>query len=407
MILSKSLKKSFSLVEISIVIIVISILISVSWSGMHTILDTVKTKKNQQKINNIKNALQNYFNINGRLPRPALYTYARNNTSYGTEREYYNGSTCSTSAMCYNLNDTIWTDKQEFYKMTGLETDMISETITNYVKYNSYYTVYYGIVPFKELSLTENDIIDAYGNYIEYWVDDYMTMQLNEEVHYKIFINNSDNNSTFPFVPYKHGYGVMHYIDPNIAYPCGCYKTQYTSYLCTDNDFICNKETNSGRYAIMMIQRPDTTITTTTKRKNNLYISKSSEIIFYHTPYAFRVKNIQDNRFIDDFGTIAYVLVSHGPNGKDTCAITRQSSISASPKIIKKLTSANATAITKYEAQNCLSAEANTTLNIIGRNAFSSAAKNTQITFYKGDKNTSFDDIVEYTTLSDLITNLK
>lgn len=156
------LKKSFSIIELTVVLTVAGFISTISIICTQAILKNITIKKNQQKINLVQNALQNYFNIYGRLPMPARYDLYRNSEDYGKEpisvphswsakTDYY----ASKFVFDRNTNE----NKEEIYK-TSIDT-----------------AIYYGIIPFKDLKITEEDAIDIYGNYIEYYVPKIMTLK--------------------------------------------------------------------------------------------------------------------------------------------------------------------------------------------------------------------------------------
>ena len=121
-------------------------------------------------------------------------------------------------------------------------------------------------------------------------------------------------------------------------------------------------------------------------------------------PYGLRVKDLEEDTFLDENGSIAYVIVGHGSDGLGTCALHRQSDITSAAKKITTLSSSSLNSnndYQKYSAQNCFDIGNNSMYNIIGRSEFGSKGK--EITFYKGGSTKFFDDKVEYATISDLI----
>ena len=120
--------------------------------------------------------------------------------------------------------------------------------------------------------------------------------------------------------------------------------------------------------------------------------------IYIQPPYGLRVKDVKTKKYIDNNGTIAYVLVSHGKNGNETCCIKHDKDA-----IINK-TYNNFTTVKEEkipEAQNCIDAKIYN--DVIGRSEFLTDI-NKEFTFYTGDTNADFDDIVVFKTLDELIT---
>ena len=90
-------------------------------------------------------------------------------------------------------------------------------------------------------------------------------------------------------------------------------------------------------------------------------------------------------------------MVSHGGNGVKTCHIAEQSqNITA----YNNLTSTS-NADDKYEAQNCIDATTNRTINVMGRDR--SSVNNTEFLFYQGEKTDFFDDQIAHSSLSKLL----
>ena len=175
----KKIRKSFSLVELSVVLMVIGFLLSLSLSGVHTLTDNLKKQKNEQKIQVIKNALHRFFAENRRLPRPMDYTISRNNSNYGREKLAMNTYDADVNAVFYSKV------QKPIIDATNVTQAYEGNTV------NVKYIMYKGVIPFKELNLTENDIVDEYGNLFEYYVPDIMTIEdyrqpINNEAIYRI-----------------------------------------------------------------------------------------------------------------------------------------------------------------------------------------------------------------------------
>ena len=168
------------------------------------------------------------------------------------------------------------------------------------------------------------------------------------------------------------------------------------------------------------------------------------DISYTQPPYGLRVRDVElENQsakydsskgvyvpnpleaYVDNNGDIAYVLVSHGENGDKTCGIRKPKVNNVAPNMISTLTNCakigqdsndividttlntcSNTSTSKYEAQNCFNVEENSAFDLIGREKFLNG-KNHELTFYQGKKSQSFDDIVEYETLANLLANGK
>jgi len=135
--LKKIFKRAFSLIELSIVIIIISILLSGALSIATSTTNSAKIKTTNNNIDEIYKALKVYLLANNRLPCPAPITAIKaSSTTYGESAVNY--GTCSAS---------------------GIYT---SATSTNVV---------YGMVPVKDLGLSIDMAEDGYGSKLAYIVD--------------------------------------------------------------------------------------------------------------------------------------------------------------------------------------------------------------------------------------------
>ena len=84
-----SLRHSFTLIELSIALSVIGILSAVGISAYKA--SNPELKKDLKKMKAIEDKLQEFFNVNGRLPFPANPAENISNTNYLTEAIYRNG----------------------------------------------------------------------------------------------------------------------------------------------------------------------------------------------------------------------------------------------------------------------------------------------------------------------------
>lgn len=136
----KKVKKAFSLIELSIVIVIVSILVTGALSTSVTAINNAKIKVTEDRISQIYNALGVFLLKNGRLPCPAsvLLTKSGTDTSYGAEKG--TAGTCAGSS-------------------TGTYS---STTSTNLV---------YGAVPFQTLGLPIEMGEDGFESKIAYIVD--------------------------------------------------------------------------------------------------------------------------------------------------------------------------------------------------------------------------------------------
>ena len=392
--IAQQMKKSLSLLEMIVSILVMSIVASVSLKyGLNT-YSKYKYSANQKKLENIQIALKNYFKSNGRLPRPSPYhNLTTADDKYGKELEINSGC---TNISCHEITDTVVYNSRKitYSKMKAKKgetnADKVDGTYNNWVQYTANDYMFSGIVPFKELHLTEKDIIDEYGNFIEYWVGQYMTIKLGEKIIDTSKINiTTSSNTTFFGIPYKSGYNVKYFNETSQNY----YPCQKKA-----NIFQCDAVDNGTSLpSVAITQNPPTEKLITTDRSANNFISNESEILYLIPPYGLRIKDASTDKFIDNASTTAFVLVSHGANALQTCGITRNT--------FNINTHNNLTSTTdhdkKYEAQNCIDATNNITLNITGRDNSTSQGK--EFLFYQGVKTDFFDDQLSYSSLSSLL----
>ena len=386
-------KQSLSLLEMVVSLLVMSIVTSISLKYSTGMYKQYKYSVNQKKLENIQTALKNYFKIHGRLPRPSPYrNLAITDNTYGKEIS----TTSCNYPNCYEINNVVVysNNKVQYSKMKAgkdaTNGDKIDSTYNDWVQYTANDYMFSGIVPFKELHLTEQDIIDEYGNYIEYWVGQYMTLKIGEPIVDKTKINiASTSDTTFFGTPYKTGYNVKYFNEmAKNYYPCQQ----------TGGSFGCSQlDDGTILPSIAITQQPPTAKLTTTDRSANNFISNENEVLYLLPPYGLRILDVATNDYIDETGTTAYVLVSHGGNGVKTCHIAEQSqNITA----YNNLTSTS-NADDKYEAQNCIDATTNRTINVMGRDR--SSVNNTEFLFYQGEKTDFFDDQIAHSSLSKLL----
>ncbi len=134
----------FSLIEIAVVLTVIGLLVGGAVSLFQPYVEEVKINTTQKKLDNISMALAVFAQKYGRLPCPAEanatdsssppYGYPRNSNADGMG---YATNPCSSGAVTSANNK--------------------------------------GIVPFKALGLSEDNVTDSYGNLITYAVNQYLT----------------------------------------------------------------------------------------------------------------------------------------------------------------------------------------------------------------------------------------
>ena len=144
--LNKNFKKAYSLIELSIVILIISVLITGALSVSVNSINNAKIKLTNDRIAQIYKALGLYMLINKKLPCPASLILAKGNTSYGT-------------AFVTNENQNCGADNSNVFN------DATSPA-TNLVR---------GMVPVTSLGLHIDMAEDGFGNKLGYIVDKRIT----------------------------------------------------------------------------------------------------------------------------------------------------------------------------------------------------------------------------------------
>ena len=133
-------KSAYTLIELSIVILIVSFLMTGALTITIGSLNKAKKNYTQSKINQIYNAIGKFLLENKRLPCPASLELTKDNNLYGME--VGSGSGCSGSGV---------------YQ---------SPTSAN---------IYYGMVPSKTLGLPSNMAEDEFGSKISYVIDERFT----------------------------------------------------------------------------------------------------------------------------------------------------------------------------------------------------------------------------------------
>jgi prepilin-type N-terminal cleavage/methylation domain-containing protein len=100
------IKKAFSLVELSIVVLIVSILITGSLGISKTVINNAKIKVTKERMDTVYNAFSNYLATNRRLPCPALLTVAKGTSTYGTEAA--TPGTCTNTYISSNASNLVY-----------------------------------------------------------------------------------------------------------------------------------------------------------------------------------------------------------------------------------------------------------------------------------------------------------
>ena len=128
-------QSGFTLIELAVILVIVGLIVGASMAMMKPYVDYAQRNGTQEKLKNISTALATFVQNYGRLPCPASNT--------PTVEPF--GSPISSGATGTNF----------------IETECGARTLPN---------DYIGIVPYRALGLTEDNVRDSYGNLITYAV---------------------------------------------------------------------------------------------------------------------------------------------------------------------------------------------------------------------------------------------
>ena len=173
-----SLKKkntAFTMIELSVVILIIALLMfgSFSSSGM---VNGAKEKVTKDRMKVIYNAMGVFLKDNKRLPCPASIKLARGNVEYGKEVRDASGN-------CYITNQV---DKGIYPSNATGSSNLI-----------------FGMVPIYDLKLSADFAEDAFGNKINYFIDQKFAYEYLSEVTLEANLSSIDVFPSFGTAPYK------------------------------------------------------------------------------------------------------------------------------------------------------------------------------------------------------------
>jgi prepilin-type N-terminal cleavage/methylation domain-containing protein len=145
-ILKNNQKKAFSLTELAIVIVIISVFIAGIISAAVGASNNAKITVTKNRMNEIYKALGNYVAANGALPCPAPITDIKGSVDYGNNRTNGLGD-------CHDI---------------ATDTNTLYGVYRSFVQYG---TLIYGAIPVQNLKLSSEMAEDAFGTKFSYVVD--------------------------------------------------------------------------------------------------------------------------------------------------------------------------------------------------------------------------------------------
>lgn len=167
----------FSLIEISVVVLIVSVMASSSLSLLGRKNNAEDRSNTRQKLEFISRAIQVYFDKNGKLPCPGRY-----NSTVNDQNGHFGAAVAGGSSFC--VDDAEPPSGIKLYAGDGNKANILG-----------------GIVPFIALGISPEYVFDEWGRRITYIVDrdltkatTYATAQANIEVR-DLSYNNPSNDA--------------------------------------------------------------------------------------------------------------------------------------------------------------------------------------------------------------------
>lgn len=162
MILTRKRLAAFTLIELSLVVVVLALLAGFAMRAKTASLDSNNYAELNSRLDVVQTALQNYRTINGRLPCPTGIDLTENNSSFGTEYDASPGS-----GNCTLGNGTVYVNSATDPDASDPNYD--SATANKIVE---------GGIPTRALKLADKYAYDPWGRKIFYVVDARITASL-------------------------------------------------------------------------------------------------------------------------------------------------------------------------------------------------------------------------------------
>ena len=274
-----NLRRGFTLIELSIVLIIVSLVTGMAISSGIAVVSTARLNATQQKMSAIDDALMTYRIANDRLPCPGNLAISSTSTDYGIEAGADSTSTtgvgtgvCAVSGMLpfatYTFTNTNTTYMNAVYGNTvvsGFNAGGTNPSTGTVNGNNVTVTGYEGSLPAITLGLPADFMVDGWGNQFRYAVDATMTKYRAFSgmpigcVYGAVHINDANNNARSSGAVYAlisqgangHGAytknGVVAYTgstNTNEGYNCHCNATALTWTPNTATSFTTNSTIN-------------------------------------------------------------------------------------------------------------------------------------------------------------------
>jgi hypothetical protein len=307
-LVTKESKPAFSLLELSIVIMISGIILYSTLEMYDYFLNVDTYKQTNVKLAKLQTSLQNFFNRYGRLPCPADPTLLVTDANFGVEDlgDMTNGTTCRVD----NKNP-LYNNYSRGFPTSILFTPEPSNPMPFVLYYSGgiRHNIILGAIPFKTLGLQDDMMFDGYGNKFSYY-----TME------------GYANIGKTTLTPYKNLIWSRVTVPLNMSSGQNCSNFS-GSYRLVDNSGANNWISNSG-YGCL--QSHFSSSITPSKVEDviglvGMHLYKYSEMWNgSYDPHIFIGHNLIDPRFIDVYshdeksitkGEFAYSVISHGKSG--------------------------------------------------------------------------------------------
>jgi len=180
----KSKKSAFSLIELSVVLVLLAVIIAASLSSRVVKIKNAESSKSIKQFEEVYKAMGRFAQINGRLPCPASLNKRRENGNGNGNGSNDFGSEVINNGDCSGLGIYLGGSSSQNLDLA------------------------YGMVPFKELRLGDKKAKDLYNNRLIYVVDKRMTKVggFNDDSHIISVINKkTQSTKEFDFIIMNQG----------------------------------------------------------------------------------------------------------------------------------------------------------------------------------------------------------
>lgn len=342
-------RSGFTLLELAVVLTVVTFLVSNLALGFHAGVNAYRLKKNRERIEIVKQAVNTYFAKNMRLPCPSNPFLDSKDTNFGQENLYRAVVNGEEHSECW-----LQLSRQGSQDVSGSNTPPVAIKTSGDI--NPEYALFGG-VPVRELGLTPEMAFDMYGNAITYVVPSFMTMYSRSgymKASNSVFT--AQSNTTYHKIA-EIGYARYGEYVEKISNSTGGirWKDNYILFTIPDS----NSGDNIDEYRV-----------------------------FY--PFHMIIKDIESRSISDTEYNVAFVLVSHGENGYGSWQ---------KGGLIKPFPENN----TSLEKNNSYAGIIEKICPLKSNCDVKSINSPHGIEFFTGSKKDQSDDIVRYSTVSNLI----